>query len=362
MRAAIASPDLAQHERAADYLEYVRAMLVTRGDGQIAKEILRSRRPKVADLIERAAISEGRTDTTTWGSTLAELRPAGSAFVALTRARSVLGRLSGFRRVPFRVRVPRQLSGASVSWTDEGEPTALSAPSLDEITFEDSKVSGIVVISQELAKFSDPAAQTLIDNDLIAGTAEFVDRQFLDPEIAAVGDAPASITNGAASVPQTGKTEDALKADLRSLVDALEDGGSNLENAVLVMTKRQAVSIASMPIGEKLGVNGGELCGLPVVTTTSSALVDANSPTDDRRIVLLDTSLIMLADGGVEISASRQATLQMSDGPDSPSTANTVMVNMFQRNLVAAKIVRFIRWQRARDGAAAYIAGGGYAG
>jgi HK97 family phage major capsid protein len=364
MRALAANPNLAAQaavqDRAAEFCILFKGQILSRGDPAqllpiIEKHYPRSKLPAVM----RAAVDAGRTDGSTWGSQLAELRQAGNAFLELVRARSVVGRLSGFRKVPFRTQFPRQLSASSVAWADEGSPTMVSAPTLDQITFEASKIAGVVVVTEELVRSSEPNAQTLVDNDLIAAVAKFTDVAFLDPTIAAVGDAPASITNGATSVSATGTTAAALKEDLRSLIDAALGGGSDLEGATLVMSKRQALAIAQFEYGRDLGANGGQLLGLPVVTSISEALAEGGSPPTER-IVLLDPSLILLADDGVETAVSRQGTLQMNTEPDSPDTGATIVVNLWTRNLVAAKVERYIRWERARNGAAVFISGAAY--
>jgi hypothetical protein len=351
----------AKLERAASYLAWIRTLAACKGDGIQARAVLAAKDPRnpLPAIMAKSAVSAGRVDGATWGSQTAELRQASAAFVELTRGRSILGRLTGFRRVPFRVKIPRGISAALVGWTAEGAPTIVSAPTLDQLTFENSKITGICVISSELANLSDPAAESLINNDLIGSTASFVDQAFLDPTIAAVGEAPASITNGVTPVTATGTTEAALKADIASLVQDLIDGGSDLENVTLIMSKVMALRIAAMDVGEGLGVNGGTLLGLPVVTTISAAMVEGGSPGTER-IVAVDTSLILLGDDGVETSVSREGTLQMNTTPDSPATASTELVSLWQHNLVAVKLVRFIRFERARAGAAAYVSGAAY--
>jgi hypothetical protein len=47
----------------------------------------------------------------------------------------------------------------------------------------------------------------------------------------------------------------------------------------------------------------------------------------------------------------------MDDNPDSPPTASTTMISLWQHNLIAIGVRRFIRWQRRREGSVAYISG-----
>lgn len=353
----------AQMERAGDFLAFTRALIANGGDVATAKGQFAASMPRRAELVQRAGIDFGRADGATWGHQLAEMRQASSAFAALARSRSVIGRMSGFRRVPFRVTVPRQTAGALVGWTQEGAPAPVGALGFDQLTFEQSKVSGIVVISRELAMSSDPDAQSLIDADLIAAAGGFLDAAFLDPSIAPAGEAPAAISYGATAVPASGTTAAALRKDLTDALEAMIAGGSDLTWPYIVMSRIQAARIGAM--GESwtdgVGVNGGELLGVPVLTTTSAGLDDGGSPAS-QRIVLVDAAETLLAEGEIELSASQQGALDLSTTPDSPGTASTVLTPLWQRNLVAVRIVRAIRWERARAGAAAYISGASYRG
>jgi len=58
-------------------------------------------------------------------------------------------------------------------------------------------------------------------------------------------------------------------------------------------------------------------------------------------------------DGGVSIDASREATLDMAGG-------NTPTFNLFQKNCVAIRAERWIRWQKRRSMAVQLISGAAY--
>jgi|GEM_PF-1090634 len=349
-------------EKAADYLCWIRSLAATGGDGPQAREVFAQARPKSAHLMAKAAVVEGRVDGGSWGDQLAQLHPAPDAFIELTRARSAIGRMTGFKKVPFGIKVPRQTSGALVQWTDEGEPTVVGRLSFDSVMLEHSKTSGIVVVSTELAKLANPDAQQLINNDLIKTTAMAVDRNFLDPNLAATGDSPAAITWGVSPIMATGTTADALRGDLKALIADMVDRGSDLESLYLVMSKVMATSIGLM--GEtwtnSIGPNGGTLLNIQVLTTIADQ-GEGGSPASER-ITAIDADKILLADGGVEISASEASTLEMSTTPDETSTASTAMVSLWQNNLIALKITRAIRWEPAGGGASGWITGAAYQG
>jgi hypothetical protein len=81
---------------------------------------------------------------------------------------------------------------------------------------------------------------------------------------------------------------------------------------------------------------------VPVVTSNSVG----------AQIVAVHTPSVLIADeGGVEIDMSREASVQMSDTPDPLESvdAETVMVSLWQANLVGLRAERFINWKKARS-------------
>jgi HK97 family phage major capsid protein len=108
-----------------------------------------------------------------------------------------LGRLNGLRNVPFNVRIPSQTGGSTAYWVGEGAPKPVSALSFATTTMGFAKVADVVVMTNELVRFSSPSAEQLVRDDLTAQIAQFLDIAFIDPTKAAVaGVSPASVTNG----------------------------------------------------------------------------------------------------------------------------------------------------------------------
>jgi hypothetical protein len=71
------------------------------------------------DIIEKTAVNAGTTTDTTWAAPLVQYQNLASEFIEYLRPLSIVGRIEGFRRVPFMVKVPRQTGGASVNWVGE---------------------------------------------------------------------------------------------------------------------------------------------------------------------------------------------------------------------------------------------------
>lgn len=300
----------------------------------------------IGQLQTRAAVAAGSTTDADFG--LAISLPGLAAFLDRVRARTVIGKLTDVRRVPFIRGIGFAISDASFGWVKEGSPTPVSRPTWDSASLPIRKVGGINVISEELARTGTAAAEELIRRAMRDGLVRFLDTSFLDPTLAEVADTqPASVTNGA---PSTAATADP-QADIIALLGDMLDDHDTLEGTILVMSDRNAIAIASTLSTDKLGAGGGELYGVPVVTSSSAG----------TSIIAIHTPMILLAQEDViELDTSRQATLQMNDAPTDPPVAATVMTSLYQANLVGVKALLFANFAKMADDAVQLITGAAY--
>jgi HK97 family phage major capsid protein/HK97 family phage prohead protease len=360
------------------FTRYVIALANARGNIMQAHEIAKRWQdtPEVAEVLKaqmmvgttdyemfaKAAVEAGTTTDTTWAAPLVVYQNLQNEFIELLQPLTIIGRIPGLRRVPFKIKVPRQTGGATVNWIGEGKVKPVSSLAFDTVTLEHHKIAGIVPMTEELVRLSNPSAEMLVRDNLIAEIVKFMDIAFVDPAAdAQAGVRPASITNGVTPVTATGATPDALRADLKTLVNSFLDGNLSMAGAVLLMTQQQAFAISLMTnaLGQaefpNIDVNGGRLGGLPVIT--SEALpATGSSPTDGYPIILVKAPEIMLADDGeVSIDASREASLNMDSAPDSPISASTTLISLWQHNMIAIKAERWVSWQKRRADAVGFI-------
>jgi len=250
----------------------------------------------------------------------------------------------------------------------QGDVKPVSRFTLNQVTLPFHKAAGIVPLTEELLRFSNPAAEGIVRTSLVGALTYLVDRDFLDPSKAeTTGVSPASITNGVSAIVATGTTADAFRDDLGTLIATYLGLNMSPAGLVLVMTSTQAMRLGLMrnSLGQKefpeIGINGGSLEGIPVITS-ENIVATGGSPTDGYPIIAINANDVMLADdGGVTIDVSREASLQMNDAPDSPETTSTVLVSLWQRNMVAFRAERFITWKKGRTGAVQYIESAKYA-
>jgi HK97 family phage major capsid protein len=313
--------------------------------------------------LQRAAVAAGTTTDPIWAAPLVNYQIMASEFIALLRPFTVFGQLSGYRSVPFNIKIPRQTAGATANWVGEGASKPVSSNAFDMVTIPWAKMAVIVVITQELARFSTPSAEMLVRDDLLAAIAQFIDQQLLlDTVTAIAGVRPASITNAAHKVPSTGSTVAAVTTDLATAMLYMSTANINLTNPVWLMNPAAAMFLATLRTaqdvfafpGMGMGSTGGiqpgggstqavvqgftrNLMGIPV-------LVSGNVP--PQTIDLLEQSELMVADDGeVLIDTSQEASVQMDSAPATPATP---LVSFWQQNLLGIKAERFIYWLMRR--------------
>jgi HK97 family phage major capsid protein len=306
----------------------------------------------------KTAVAAGTTTDATWASPLALVNNLPSAFVEFLWANTVLSKIVGFTMVPFNVRVPRQTGAVVSTWVGEGASKPVGKLAFDTVTLRWAKTAAIIVFTQELAQFSNPAVETLVRNSLAHGIAQFLDTQFFDPSVTAVSNvSPASITNGAANDPGSGTDFNAVINDIKQAFAHFTLFNIPLGGLAMVMRPDLAVAIGMLrtPLGTvvfpEMTSMGGTLLGMQVLTTQ-------NVPAG--QITIFQPSLIFMAqDAGISVDVSTEASIQ---GDTAPATPPTGVLSLWQQNMVGIRAERYITWQRAIDAGVYYITSATYGG
>lgn len=319
-----------------------------------------------ARLVTKAAVAPATTTDATWaGALIGEEGNVFADFVEYLRPQTILGRfgqngIPSLRRQSFRVPFIGQTTGGEGYWVGEGQAKPLTKFDFTRTTLEPLKVANIAVATMEVIRDSSPSADGIIRDQLAAALRQRLDIDFIDPaKAASAGVSPASILNGVTPIPSSGTDADAVRADIRALFASFIAANNAPTSGVWIMSATTALALSLMqnPLGQSEfpGINmmGGTLFGLPVI-------VSEFVPTDTSGsvVALVNASDIYLADeGGIDLSMSTEASLQMNDAPDNPTTATTVLVSLWQRNLVGFRAERSINWARRRPSAVAYLTG-----
>jgi hypothetical protein len=208
-------------ESNADFLRAVQ--LTARFPGQETKALDYARRVGASlgcqtflRSVQKAAI-EGATQTDgTWASEVASGFQVAAPWVQLVSRRTIFGQLA-YRRIPFSTRTIVSSDAVNASFVDEGSAIRVAAASLtDTTTMLRARLGVIVIVTEEhLETWSDSAAAQL--NDVLAvAVARGLDGALLDPESAASGTIPGSLTSG---ISASGLLTDSATGALSDLED-----------------------------------------------------------------------------------------------------------------------------------------------
>lgn len=328
---------------------YAKALAMAGGDAYGAAAIASAQSWSDARQIELAL--KAQVDALSTEDMVAAFAPVGLDFAQATRPLTIVGRLP-VRRVLPNTRTMVGTGASTGHFVAEGAPTPMSESAFASgVTMRTVKVGGVEVVTRELARSSSPDAADIIGADLAAGNAQAQDVAFLDPNNDGSGAAPASILYEAVSISSSGTTLAAIDSDLRALLQTFDDG---LTLGYFIMSRHTATFLSLLR-----GTGGckafpeleqGRLLGLPVLASSAARM--AGSP-GGGILALVDAAEILLADEGQSsIDTSDVAALQTSD---TPSGAAAPMQSLWTNGLTALKALRWLTWQRRRDGAAAYI-------
>jgi HK97 family phage major capsid protein/HK97 family phage prohead protease len=310
--------------------------------------------PEVA-LWLKAAVAPGTTTDPAWAGVLAQAQNVTNEFVELLRPATILGKIPNLKKVPFNVSVPIQTLGGVYGWTGQGAPKKVTKLGFGTDKLVITKATGIIVLTEELVRSSDPSAEAICRADMIAGIAQFLDSQFIDPTVAEVINVnPPSITNGTTAIASSGSA----LADIHALISALAAANVPLGGVTLIMSETNAFTLGMTrdAYGNRvfpgMGATGGTVDGINVVTSNTAG----------TNVIAVQPQFVLYADdGGVQIDLSREASLQMDDAPMNPADATTVFTSLWQNNLVGLRAERFINWKRVKLEAVKYVSGATYA-
>lgn len=324
----------------------------TRNELEIAQNLYAGDEALVKS-ITKAAVPAANTLSTTWAGNLINEGPFAD-FVEYLRERSLYGQISSrFRRLPFDAPVLVQASGGSAQWVKEGEAKPLTQWTYTRAKLTPLKVAAIAAATKELLMRASASGDALIRDELARAVNSRVDGSLISDAAAVADESPAGLLNGTAALTLSGDgTVAGIRCDIAAMLKELVGDNLSVAGAFWVMPETVAIdlSMATNEVGAPafpgITPNGGTLAGLPVFTS-QYVPVESEGPV----VALIKGDEIFLGDeGGIQVSVSDQASLQMDNAPTQNSTTptGTSVVSMFQTNSVAFLVERFVNWQKRR--------------
>lgn len=305
-------------------------------------EMLKDRIPERAQRIIKAAIDAGSTSG--WGASLTpDEMTAQAGFIEAARSSSAFYEMLAaglLRRTPLRTRFTLTTAGATGYIRGEGSAKPISKLALSNSTgLVPVEAVSVIVISDELIKMTSPDAQALFSAELVNGVGAAADERFIDILQAASGSTIAS----------AGSTFEAAREDLDTLLTAVAvDKNSKLVFIGSPTVAKRASMLAHNGVWSfpEMTPTGGVMRGLPFLTSDGL---------DDDSLLLVDGNKIAANSDPIRTDVFREAILEMEDAPDSPETATTVQISLWQRNLAALVASAYIAAEALTDTAVAEI-------
>jgi HK97 family phage major capsid protein/HK97 family phage prohead protease len=314
-------------------------------------------------LRQKASVAAGTTTDSTWAGPLAEPAAFMGDFIDFLRPRTLIGQAQ-FEPIPFNVRIGGATSGGTAGWVGQGKAKPVTKFDFNDTTSQFTKVAAIAVITQELARFNDMAAETRIRNLLAGCVIARVDADLFDPDLAAVSAVnPGGLLNGVSPVAGPASLDpDLVRAALLRLWAPWNSTHLGTRPAYYTTPGvARALAFARESLGTPAfpGVtpNGGTLDGIPLRT---SQYLAHNGGSGGAPFILVDEAEIYLADdGSVTLDARDDVAVEMDSAPSSNSGTPTgaSLVSMWQTNSIAFRAERFIWWAARRSGAVQWIDG-----
>lgn len=272
--------------------------------------------------VVKTAVSPGKLDGTTWGSQLdSVLEVAANGYFESLRSPggSVFFRLlgDGFNRTPLRTRVAIATASATAYIRREGQIRALTSFALENSTgLEPVEAIAIVVVTEELLRLTTPAAQAMLERELRNAVSAVVDSEFLAIATTAAG----------GTLTASGTTIAAASSDFARMLGQINVG----QNSKLIWIGPASIAKSlAAGLGENslqypnMSPSGGSLLGIPFAVTDQIT---------DGRLFLVDASKFAADGETIRLEIIKHATLQMSTTPDSPETASSTLLSLWQEN------------------------------
>jgi hypothetical protein len=223
-------------------------------------------------------------------------------------------------------RVGMSTAGYSGATVPQHAPKPISSLSITGTTIDERKAVVIAVLTSELMRYSMENADgglflTELQNALGAET----DEEFIS-----------ILTTGATSFPSTGSTAEGVRNDLRAALQAITTSKRSklflITSSAIAKTLPVLHSSTGTGAFDGLRYDGGDIGGITVLVSDGIA---------STSMVLVDATQVAAGSEGIALSASTQASIHMNTTPDSPPTASSAYISLWQMNQTALRAERY---------------------
>jgi len=350
-----------EHFPGQNYTRMVIAKTLAQIDGRSAVSIANNRwgkaYPTLVGVIKADVEGGGTTqaDSDAWGFELAAANNRFTGdFIEFLYGQTVYNRLP-LRQVPGNIVIKGQDGAATGYWVGEASAIPVSKADFMDVELKYRKVAALAVMTLELMRESSPSAEMLVRDALVNAAVQRLDTTFVGADAGSLA-APAGLLNGVTAIGSHGTLAEDVRADIAALYAPFLTA-KNSTGLQLVMNPAMAKALQLMrnALGQQefpgITQSGGTLEGDTVVT--------GDNVNAAHMILLKPSDIYRIGDRGVEVSMSRDASIEMANNPamdsQAPTAATGKVVSMFQTESVALKVVMPIDFAKRRSGAVQYI-------
>jgi hypothetical protein len=327
--------DVETNTRAKEFANVARWLMV--GKGNLGNAIHEAKAHRATERILegiKAAVNAGTSADAVWGAPLAFQELSDAFLVSLRNFGVFDSALQYAVDVPMNMAVVAVTAGASAATIPENQVKVISKITLSASALTPKKAVCIIAVTSELLKHGGAKAARLFQQELSRAIAAETDRAFL-----------AAISVGVTPTPSSGSNAVAIGQDMGNLLGALNVSANSKVFIAMEPGAAKHFAIQIATTGERafptLGISGGDYCGCTIIPT------DALSGS----IIAFDAAAIAASSSGVELDSSDRASVVMDTSPDSPPSAASAYVSLWQLNQSALKATRWFGCAALRSGA-----------
>ena len=210
--------------------------------------------------------------------------------------------------------MPKLVSGSSATYIGEDHHVGVTQPTFGQVRASAKKLATLVPISNDLIRFSSPAADQIVTQDLVRAIATAEDAEFIRGD--GLGNGPKGLRHWApaANVLAVDATVNLanVDADLNKLILALLAADCSMTQPGWIMSPRSYVYLLGLrdSNGNKAfpEMAQGQLKGYPFATTTAIPNNLAVTGTNESEIYFADFADVLVCEvPGLEIAVSSEA-------------------------------------------------------
>jgi hypothetical protein len=331
------------NQKASAFADVARLLMI--GKGNLGNTLFEAQAKRANERVVegiKAASQAGSTSSGTFAAPLA-YSELSDAFLSSLRNVGVFDAALPFaKQIPLNAQIALVSVGATASSVGEGQSKIISRLTLAASALTIRKAVCILIASQELLRASNVASR-LFSDELQRGIAAETDAQFLSV-----------LTNGITPTTSAGSNAFGIATDLAALFGGLSLDAASKVFIVAAPNDLEHIALQIASTGQQafpnVAYNGGTHAGATFIPS------DAVS----GQLIAFDASQLAMASNGIELSAADQTSIQLDSAPDSPPSASTPYVNLWQMNFVGLKATRFWGVERLRSTAVSVISNVSY--